>query len=71
MPSIVYSNLAQAGAQRKVRIDLPGREYEILIGAGMLNDAGRFIAQRLGPAVAALSVMRMLPGITSRRWKRH
>ena len=48
MPSIVYSNLAQAGAQRKVRIDLPGREYEILIGAGMLNDAGRFIAQRLG-----------------------
>jgi 3-dehydroquinate synthase len=48
MPSIVYSNLAQAGAQRCVNIDLPGREYGILIGAGLLNDAGRLIAQRLG-----------------------
>ena len=48
MPSIVYSNLAQAGAQRSVNIDLPGREYEILIGGGLLKDAGRLIAQRLG-----------------------
>ena len=48
MPSIVYSNLAQAGAHRSVAIDLPGREYEILIGGGLLNEAGRAIAQRLG-----------------------
>jgi 3-dehydroquinate synthase len=48
MPSIVYSNLAQAGTHRTVRIDLPGREYEILIGAGLLGQAGRLIAQRLG-----------------------
>lgn len=48
MPSIVYSNLAQAGTHRTVRIDLPGREYEILIGAGLLGQTGRLIAQRLG-----------------------
>ncbi|KUO58707.1 MAG: 3-dehydroquinate synthase [Alphaproteobacteria bacterium BRH_c36] len=48
MPTIVHSNLARAGAHRAVPIDLPGREYEILIGAGLLDDTGRLIAQRLG-----------------------
>ncbi|MBU1210450.1 MAG: 3-dehydroquinate synthase [Alphaproteobacteria bacterium] len=48
MPTIVHSNLARSGAHRTVPIDLPGREYEILIGAGLLDDAGRLIAQRLG-----------------------
>ncbi len=48
MPGIVYSNLAQAGAHRQVKIDLPGREYEIVIGGGLLGEAGRLIAQRVG-----------------------
>ncbi len=48
MPSITYSNIAQTGVHRSVKIDLPGREYEILIGGGLLEDAGRLIAQRLG-----------------------
>lgn len=48
MPTIVHSNLAQAGAHRTVSIDLPGREYVILIGTGLLSDAGRLVAQHLG-----------------------
>lgn len=48
MPTIVHSNLSQASAHRAVKIDLPGREYEILIGAGLLSDAGRLIAMHLG-----------------------
>ncbi len=48
MPTIVHSNLAQAGAHRTVNIDLPGREYDILIGGGLLSDAGRLVATHLG-----------------------
>lgn len=49
MPSIVNSNLAQAGTHRTVTIELPGRDYDILIGSGLLGRAGRLIAERLGP----------------------
>lgn len=48
MPSIVYSNLSQPGSHRTVPIALPGRAYEILIGGGLLDNAGRLIAERLG-----------------------
>lgn len=48
MPTIVHSNLVQAGAHVSVPIDLPGREYQILIGPGLLKDSGRLIAQHLG-----------------------
>ena len=35
---------------RSVHVDLPGREYDVLIGHGLLRDAGRQIKTRLGAA---------------------
>jgi len=54
MPTIVHSNLAQAGTHRKVDIALPGHEYEILIGTGLLHNAGRLVAQHLGKGKCAV-----------------
>lgn len=48
MPTIVNTNLAQIGNARTVHIGLPGREYDILIGSGLLSDAGRLVATHLG-----------------------
>ncbi|MCH9809047.1 MAG: 3-dehydroquinate synthase [Alphaproteobacteria bacterium] len=48
MPTIVNSTSAQASSPRNVKIDLPGREYEILIARGLLSNAGRLVATHLG-----------------------
>ncbi len=41
---------------RTVHVDLPGREYEILIGAGLIAEAGRHLAPHLRrPRVAVLT----------------
>lgn len=48
MPTIV--NVPTAGLTRTVPVPLEGRAYDVLIGPGLLAQAGRIIAQRLGEA---------------------
>ncbi len=40
--------------ERKVRVDLPGRAYDILIGAGLIDDAGAALAPLLRRARVAI-----------------
>ncbi len=44
----------QARPPRRVRVDLPGRAYDILIGAGLVEAAGSILAERLPDARLAI-----------------
>lgn len=48
MPTVVHSHAAKQRHSRAVRVALPGREYDILIGPGLLEQAGELVATRLG-----------------------
>jgi 3-dehydroquinate synthase len=50
MPTAVNSLAAATRAQRTVHVALGGRSYDVLIGPGLLAEAGRLIAARLGKA---------------------
>ncbi|MCB1514059.1 MAG: 3-dehydroquinate synthase [Hyphomicrobiaceae bacterium] len=52
MPTAV--NVPSAGLTRTVQVPLEGRAYDVLIGPGLLAQAGRIIAQRLGTARYAI-----------------
>jgi shikimate kinase / 3-dehydroquinate synthase len=43
-----------AAPLRTVPVPLPGRDYDCLIGAGLIADAGRLIAERFGPIKCAI-----------------
>ena len=48
MPTVVHSHAAMPTDARIVSVPLEGRAYDILIGPGLLEEAGRLIATRLG-----------------------
>lgn len=48
MPSLVQSQAHLAPDARTVAVPLEGRAYDVLIGPGLLDQAGRLIATRLG-----------------------
>lgn len=48
MPTLAHSHAHLPPQARSVRVDLPGREYEVMIGPGLLDEAGKLIATRLG-----------------------
>ena len=50
MSALVHATLPQPVAPRVVPVALPGREYDVLIGPGLVAQAGRLIATRLGKA---------------------
>ncbi len=48
MPTLAHSMTATTRALRTVPVELGARSYDVLIGPGLLNEAGRLIATRLG-----------------------
>lgn len=54
MPSVVNSLAATTRAERIVPVALGSRSYDVLIGPGLLPEAGRLIATRLGKAKCAV-----------------
>ncbi len=50
MPTVVNSGAVAETRARTVPVALPGRAYDVLIGPGLLDQAGRLIAHRLGKA---------------------
>ncbi len=50
MPTLVHSMAAVSRAKRTVPVVLGERSYDVLIGPGLLAEAGRLIATRLGRA---------------------
>ncbi len=50
MPTVVHSMAAVSRAKRTVPVVLGERSYDVLIGPGLLAEAGRLIATRLGRA---------------------
>ncbi len=50
MPTAVNSLAAATRARRTVHVALGDRSYDVLIGAGLLAEAGRLVATRLGKA---------------------
>jgi len=46
MPTLVHSHTALPPGAKTVSIDLPGREYDVIIGPGLLDMAGQLIAAR-------------------------
>ncbi len=54
MPTVVNSLAASTRATRSVRVALGQRAYDVLIGAGLIEEAGRLIATRLGKARCAI-----------------
>ncbi len=48
MPTVVSPPFAKTLNRCTVRVPLPGREYDILIGPGLLGEAGQLIASHLG-----------------------
>ncbi|MDX2259362.1 MAG: 3-dehydroquinate synthase [Hyphomicrobiaceae bacterium] len=50
MPSVINSGAVSELAARTVDVALPGRAYPVLIGPGLVGQAGRLIAHRLGRA---------------------
>ncbi len=54
MPTVVNSLAASTRATRSVRVALGARAYDVLIGAGLIEEAGRLVATRLGKAKCAI-----------------
>lgn len=54
MPTVVHSLIATPAATRTVEVGLEGRAYDVLIGPGLVNQAGRLIAQKLDRAACAI-----------------
>jgi len=54
MPTLVQSHAHLPTQAITVRIELPGREYDVLVGPGLLEEAGRLIATRLGKGKCAI-----------------
>lgn len=54
MPTVVHSNAARPVGACKVPVPLAGRAYDILIGPGLLEGAGRAIATGLGKGRCAI-----------------
>jgi 3-dehydroquinate synthase len=54
MPTVVNSLAASTRATRSVRVALGQRAYDVLIGAGLIEEAGRLVATRLGKARCAI-----------------
>lgn len=48
MPTLVHSHQATLPGVKTVSVDLPGREYDILIGPGLVTNAAQAILGRLG-----------------------
>lgn len=54
MPAALQTQSSAPLSARTVTVDLPGRAYDVLIGRGLLADAGRLIATRLPKARCAI-----------------
>ncbi len=50
MPTLAHSMNALTRAEKTVPVVLGARSYDVLIGPGLLNEAGRLIATRIGKA---------------------
>ncbi|MEO1206339.1 MAG: 3-dehydroquinate synthase [Pseudomonadota bacterium] len=48
MPTLVHSQLATPRGVKTIGVDLPGRAYDVLVGPGLIDNAGQTIAARLG-----------------------
>lgn len=54
MPTVVHSLAAVSRAERSVRVALGERSYDVLIGPGLLAEAGRRVAAMAGKAKCAI-----------------
>ncbi|MEO1281677.1 MAG: 3-dehydroquinate synthase [Pseudomonadota bacterium] len=48
MPTLVHSQLATPHGVKTIEVNLPGRAYDVLVGPGLVDNAGHAIAARLG-----------------------
>jgi 3-dehydroquinate synthase len=70
MPTIVNSLAGASRACATVSVDLPGHGYDVLIGPGLLAEAGRLVATRVGKVACAVVTdenvaARHLPALTA------
>jgi 3-dehydroquinate synthase len=54
MPTAAETRLPRTLPQRTVEVALPGRSYDVLIGPGLVAEAGRRIGERFGKARCAI-----------------